>query len=184
MRRIFPRQMTHDDLTRLIGERPPKVGKPLTDLQAFGVVMSLFVALATVGLAAFAVLAWLGWESHEFGPRDPRYLVFVRGTLIERVGTIDAAPGSVIYGGQGRDGNAPAYARARYTSPVAANALLARFAERCRAVGLQAKVDEQPASDGSRSITCGREAGDAFALGISVGATAPTEVLMDEDIED
>ena len=179
MRRSFPRQMTQDDLTKLVGERPPKVRKPLTDLQAFGIVMSFFVGLATFGLAAFVLLAWLAWESHEFGPKDLRYLVFIRGTLIERVGTIDAQPG-----GQGRDGNAPGYARASYTSPVAAGALLTRFAERCKAVGLQVKVNDKPSSDGSRSMTCSRQAGDEFALGVSVGAATPTEVAMGEDIED
>ncbi len=184
MRRSFPRQMTQDDLTKLVGERPPKVRKPLTDLQAFGVVMSFFVGLATFGLAAFVLLAWLAWESHEFGPKDLRYLVFIRGTLIERVGTIDAQPGTVIYRGQGRDGNAPGYARASYTSPVAASALLTRFAERCKAVGLQVKVNDKPSSDGSRSMTCARQAGDEFALGVSVGAATPTEVAMGEDIED
>lgn len=184
MRRIFRRQMTQDDLTKLVGERPRKVRKPLTDLQAFGVVMSVFVSLAAVGVAAFALLAWLAWESHEFGPKDLRYLVFIRGSLTERVGAIGAERGTVIYGGQGRDGNAPGYARARFTSAVEADALLARFADRCKVVRLQVRRGEQPSSDGNRWITCGRQADDEFALGISVRAGTPTEVWMGEDLED
>jgi hypothetical protein len=43
------------------------------------------------------------------------YLLFIRGTLIERVGIIDARPGTLIHGGQGRDGNAPGCAHARPT---------------------------------------------------------------------
>jgi hypothetical protein len=62
--------------------------------------------------------------------------------------------------------------------------LLTRIAERCKAVGLLVKVNEQPSSDGSRGMTCSRKAGDEFALGVSVAATTPTEVMMGEDIED
>ena len=177
--------MTHDDLTKLIGERPRKPKKPLTDLQAFGVVMSIIVGLAVTGLGAFVFLAWIAWGDHEFGPRDLRYLFFIRGTLTERVGTIDAAPGSVIYRGQGRDGTASGYVRASYTSPVEAGALLGRVAERCKAVGLpHVKQNEQASSDGGRTLVCGRGADDEYALGITVSGTNPTEVVMGEDIED
>jgi hypothetical protein len=184
MRRMFLRQMTQDDLTKLVGDRPRKAKEPLTDLRAFGVLMSFFVGLAVVGFATFVLLAWLAWESHAFGPRDLRYLVFIRGTLIERVGIVHAEPGTVRYGGQGRDGDAPGHARAHYTSPVAANVLLTRFAERCRAIGLQVKLSEQPSPDGSRPMTCSRQTGDEFALAISVRTATPTEVLMSEEIED
>jgi hypothetical protein len=185
MRRIFLRQMTHDDLTKLVGERPPKVKKPLTDLQAFGVVMSIVVGLAATGLGAFAFLAWIAWGDHTFGPRDLRYLFFIRGTLTERVGVIDAEPGSLSYRGQGRDGTASGYIRASYTSAVDGNMLLARFAERCKAVGLKhVEVSAQPLPDGGRAMTCGRSADDEYSLGIRVGATTPTEVVMAEDVED
>jgi hypothetical protein len=33
-------------------------------------------------------------------------------------------------------------------------------------------------------MTCARQTGDEFALGVSVGAASPTEVAMGEDIED
>lgn len=122
MRRIFFRQRTtQGDLTKVFGARKPKAKKPLTDLQAFGVVMSLFVGLAAAGFAAFALLAWLAWESHAFAPRDPRYLLFVRGTLIERVG-IDAQPGTLVYAGQVRDSIARGYTRARRASSIEAGA--------------------------------------------------------------
>jgi hypothetical protein len=185
MRRIFLRQMTHDDLTKLIGERRPKVKKPLTDLRAFGVVISILVGVAAVGVCAFALLAWLAWDNHEFGPRDLRYLVFIRGTLTERVGAIDAEPGTVSYRGQGRDGTASGYIRASYTSAVDGTALLARFAERCKAVGLpHVKLNEQPSADGGRTLVCGRNADDEYVLGVTVNPTKPTEVVMAEDIED
>jgi hypothetical protein len=184
MRRIFLRQMTHDDLNKLVGERPRKAKKPLTDLQAFGVVMSIFVGLAAAGLGAFVLLAWIAWGDHEFGPRDLRYLAFIRGTLAERVGPIDADQSTVRYRGQGRDGTASGYIRISYTSPADGNALLARFADRCKAVGLRAQVDEQPMSDGRRGMTCGRTADDEFNLGIAVTMTKPAEVVMSEDIED
>lgn len=185
MRRIFLRQrVTQDDLTKLFGERKPKARKPLTDLKAFGAVMSFFVGLAAAGFAAFALLAWLAWESHEFGPKDLRYLLFVRGTLIERVGIIDAQPGTLMYGGQGRDGTAPGYARARYTSSVEAGALLARFIERCKALGLYVKLGDQTSPDGTRSTSCGREAKDDFHVGITVREGRPTEVTMGEDFND
>ena len=184
MRRIFLRQMTHDDLTKLIGERPRKVKKPLTDLQAFGVVMSIFVGLAVAGLCTFVFLAWIAWGDHTFGPRDLRYLFFIRGTLTEHVGTIDADPDTLSYRGQGRDGTASGYIRASYTSPVEGTALLARFAARCKAVGLLVKASEQPLSDGRRAISCGRNADDEYDLGIAVSMTKPAEVVMAEDIED
>ncbi len=185
MRRIFLRQRTtQDDLAKLFGERKPNARKPLTDLRAFGAVMSFFVCLAAAGFAAFALLAWLAWESHEFGPRDLRYLLFVRGTLIERVGIIDARPGTLVYGGQGRDGTAPGYARARYTSSIEASALLARLIDRCKALGLQVKVSDQTSPDGSRSANCGRAANDDFHVGITVREGPPTEVSMGEDLDD
>lgn len=184
MRRIFLRQMTHDDLTKLVGERPPKVREPLTDLQAFGVVMSIFVGLATAGLCTFALLAWIAWGDHEFGPRDLRYLFFIRGTLAERVGSIDADQGTVRYRGQGRDGTASGYIRISYTSPSDGNALLARFADRCKALGLTVQMDQQPMSDGRRAMTCGRSADDEYNLGIALSMTKPAEVVMSEDIED
>jgi hypothetical protein len=184
MRRIFLRQMTHDDLNKLVGERPWKVKKPLTDLQAFGVVMSIFVGLAAAGLGTFVFLAWIAWSDHEFGPRDLRYLFFIRGTLAERVGPIDADQSTVRYRGQGRDGTASGYIRISYTSPVDGNALLSRFADRCRAVGLQVKMSEQPMSDGRRGMSCGRNAADEYDLGIALTLTKPAEVVMSEDIED
>jgi hypothetical protein len=184
MRRIFLRQMTHDDLNKMVGERPPKVKKPLTDLQAFGVVMSIVVGLAATGLGAFVFLAWIAWGDHEFGPRDLRYLFFIRGTLTERVGTIDAAPGSIGYRGTGRDGTASGFVRTSYTSPAEGNALLARFAERCKVVGLPHVKLHDPLSDGGRTLVCGRTADDEYALGITVSGKNPTEVVMAEDIED
>jgi hypothetical protein len=33
-------------------------------------------------------------------------------------------------------------------------------------------------------MTCARQAGDKFALGVSAGAASPAEVAMGEDIED
>jgi hypothetical protein len=177
--------MTQDDLTKLIGERLRKPKKPLTDLQAFGVVMSIIVGLAATGLGAFAFLAWIAWGDHQFGPRDLRYLFFIRGTLTEQVGIIDAEPGSLSYRGQGRDGTASGYIRASYTSVVDGNVLLARFAERCKAVGLKhVELNAQPLPDGERAMSCGRSADDEYSLGIRVSATKPTEVLMAEDIED
>lgn len=185
MRRIFLRQMTHDDLTKLVGKRSPKVKKPLSDLQAFGVVISIFVGLAAALLCMAALIAWLAWSDHTFGPRDLRYLVFIRGTLTERVGAIDAEPGTLSYRGTGRDGTASGYIRASYTSAVDATTLLTRFAERCRAVGLQhVKLNERVSSDGTRTLVCGRSADDEYALGINVSATMPTEVVLAEDIED
>lgn len=184
MRRIFLRQMTHDDLNKLLGDRPRKIRKPLSDLQAFGVVMSVFVGLAAAGMCMVALIAWLAWSDHEFGPRDIRYLVFIRGTLAERVGPIDADPDTVRYRGQGRDGTASGYIRVSYRSSVDGAALLARFADRCKAVRLQVKMSEQPMSDGRRGMTCGRTADDEYDLGIAVSMTSPAEVVMSEDIED
>ena len=118
-------------------------------------------------------------------PRDLRYLFFIRGTLTERVGVIEAEPGSLSYRGQGRDGTASGYIRANYTSSLDGNVLLARFAERCKAVGLKhVEVSQQPSADGSRTMNCGRSAEDEFGLGITVSATKPAEVVMAEDIED
>lgn len=184
MRRILRQRANQDDVVKLFGDRKPKARKPLTDLQAFGVVMSLFVALGAVGVAAFAVLAWLAWDEHEFGENDPRYLVFVRGTLIERIGVIDAQPGTVVYRGQSRDGNAPPFLRARYTSSIGASELFERFAARCRELSLQVRPREQPSSDGARLLSCGVEGKDDFHAHISVRAARPTEVLMGEEFED
>jgi hypothetical protein len=166
------------------GEHKLKIRKPLTGLKAFGLVASVFVGVAASGLAAFLVLAWLAWESHRFGPRDLRYLVFVRGTLIERVGTIDAQPGTVMYAGQGRDGNAPGYARAHYTSQVAADVLFARLLERCRSLGLQVREKGPASAEGERSASCGREADDDYHVHFSVRPGGPTEVFMGGDIDD
>lgn len=184
MRRMYLRQMTHDDLSKLIGERRPKRKKPLTDLQAFGVIMSVFVGLAVLGLASFVFVAWLAWDDHTFAPNDLRYWAFIRGTLTERVGAIDAEPGTLIYRGRGRDGTAPGFIAAQYKSPVDAGALLERFAQRCRAVGLHAKVNKTPSSDGSRKLSCGRTAGAEYALYVSVEGAAPAAVFMSEEIED
>ncbi|MDQ8726236.1 hypothetical protein [Bradyrhizobium sp. LHD-71] len=185
MRRIFVRQRTtQQDLVRLFGERKPKARKPLTDLQAFGVIMSFFVCLSAIGFATFAVLAWLAWERHEFGPNDLRYLVFVRGSLVERIGAIDAEPGTLVYEGQGRDGTAPGFVHAHYTSRVEANALLTRIAERCRSLGLQVKVQDRTSSDGTRYASCGRTPNDEFDVGIGVRAGSLTEVTMGQDVDD
>lgn len=184
MRRIFIRQRTTQVVARLFGERKPAAKKPLTDLQAFGVVMSVFVGLAAAGFAAFALLAWLAWERHEFGPKDLRYLLFVRGTLVERIGAVDARPGTLTYVGRGRDGTAPGYVHARYASSVEADALLARIVDRCRALGLQVKLQERTSSDGTRYASCGRTADDEFDVGIGVRAGSPTEVTMGQDIDD
>jgi hypothetical protein len=185
MRRIFIRQKsTQDDLTKLFGERLPKSGKPLTDLRAFGVVVSIFVGLAATGVAAFLVVAWLAWESHTFGPKDLRYLVFVRGSLMERVGIIAAQPGTLIYRGQGRDGNAPGYVRAEYASPLEASALFARFVERCRLLGLQVKQRAQVSTEGERAASCGRRDDDDYHVHMSVLPGSPTKVFLGEDIDD
>lgn len=185
MRRTFLRRRPKsDEFTALFGEHPPKTRKPLSDLRAFGMVVSLFVGLATVGLAAFVAVAWLAWTSHSFGPRDLRYLVFVRGTLIERVGAIDAQPGTLMYTGQGRDGNAPGYARAHYTSQVAADVLYAHLIARCRTLGLQVKEKLRVLSGGEFAASCGRETDDEYHVHFSVRAGHPTEVLMGADIND
>lgn len=185
MRRIFIRERTtQDGLTALFGARKPNTRKPLSDLQAFGIVLSFFVGLAALGFAALALLTWLAWNSHEFGPRDLRYLLFVRGSLIERVGVIDAQPGTLVYGGQGRDGNAPGFVRAQYISPVEGKLLLIRFAERCRALGLHANVREPKPPEDVRSASCGRTADDDFPVYIRVSGGKATEVGMSEDLED
>jgi hypothetical protein len=185
MRRFFIRERTtQDGLTKLFGARKPKVRRPLTDLQASGVVLSVFVGLAAAGVAAFVLLAWLAWESHEFGDRDLRYLVFVRGTLLERVGVIDAQPGTVVYGGQGRDGTASGLTSARYTSSVEGQVVLMHFADRCKAVGLRVTVREPEAGETFRIATCGRTANDEFPVGINVRGANPTEVVMIEYIDD
>jgi hypothetical protein len=185
MRRFFMRERTtQDGLKKLFGERKPKVRRPLTDLQALAVVLSFFVGLAAAGFAAFALLAWLAWESHEFGGRDLRYLVFVRGTLLERVGVIDAQPGTVVYGGQGRDGTASGRASARYTSSVEGQIVLTHFVERCKALGLHVTVREPEAGETFRIATCGRTANDEFPVGINVSGANPSEVVMAEDIDD
>ena len=165
-------------------ERAPKAGKPMTALKAFGAIVSLFAGLAVLGFAAFVALAWLAWSSHSFGPRDLRYLVFVRGTLVERVGAIDAQAGTLVYSGHGRDGNAPGYVRAHYTSLAAADVLYARLLERCRSLGLQIREKRQAAAQGELSASCGREADDEYHVHFSVRQSRPTEVVMGEDIND
>lgn len=152
--------------------------------KVLGEVLAVFAGLAAIGLAGFLAVAWLAWKSHTFGPRDLRYLVFVRGTLIERVGAVDAQPGTLMYSGQGRDGNAPGYARARYTSLVSADVLYARLLERCRMLGLQIRERTPASSPGELSASCGRKADDEYHVHFSVRPSRPTEVLMGEDIDD
>lgn len=184
MRRIFARQTTQQDLTKLFGERKPKARRPLSDLRAFGVFLSFVVGLAAAGLAVFVVLAWLAWDRHEFGPKDLRYLLFVRGSLIERIGILHAQPGTLTYVGQGRDGDAPGFVRAQYTAKVDADVLMARFLERCKALGLHGQAVGQTSSDGTRYASCGRWVGDDFEVGLGVSAAHPTGVTMAEDIDD
>jgi hypothetical protein len=166
------------------GEYKPKIRQPLTNLQAFGVVVSLFAGVAGLGFTVFLALAWFAWETHRFGQRDLRYLVFVRGTLIERVGIIDAQPGTLRYIGQGRDGNAPGYLRAHYTSQADAEALFGRLLERCRSLKLTVREGDPAASEGERSASCGREAANDYHVHFSVRSGRPTEVFMGEDIDD
>jgi hypothetical protein len=173
--REFMRGIRSGETTEAGSERKREPKKPLTGLQAFGIIVACFVCLIAAAVAVLALLTWLAWNSHQFGPRDLRYLLFVRGTLIERVGIIDARPDTLVYGGQGRDGNAPGYARADYISPVEANALLARFVERCGALGLHAQVREHRAGETVRSASCGRGAADEFPVHMSVDLDGPAE---------
>lgn len=185
MRRTLSQQRPKpDQLAGHTGEHVPNVMKPRTALKAFGVVVSLFAGLAAIGLAGFLAVAWLAWTSHSFGPRDLRYLVFVRGTLIERVGAIDAQQGTLMYTGQGRDGNAPGYARAHYTSLAAADVVYAHLLERCRLLGLQVREKARALSEGELSASCGRVADDEYHVHFSVRSGRPTEVLMGEEIDD
>jgi hypothetical protein len=185
MRRSFMGQQPEpDERGARSGDLAPKNKKPLSTLKAFGVVVSVFAGLAAIGLAGFLAVAWLAWSSHSFSPRDLRYLVFVRGTLIERVGAIDAQPGTLMYTGQGRDGNAPGYARARYTSLAPADVVYAHLIERCRLLGLQIREKAREASEGESSASCGRGADDEYHVHFSVRSGRPTEVLMGADIDD
>lgn len=183
-RSFFHERPKGEELIGPSGKQAARVRKPQPALKAFGVVASVFAVLAATGLAGFWAITWLAWTSHSFTPRDLRYLVFVRGTLIERVGAVDATPGTLIYSGQGRDGNAPGYTRARYVSGIPADLLYARLLERCRSLGLQIREKDQSPSEGRRSASCGREADDEYHVHFSVRAGHPTEVLMGEDIDD
>ena len=104
--------------------------------------------------------------------------------MLLQFGVISPAPGSIAYRGTGRDGTASGFVRASYTSPVEGNALLARFAERCKTVGLPHVKLHDPSSDGGRTLVCGRTADDEYALGVTVSGANPTQVVMGEDIED
>jgi hypothetical protein len=169
------------------GERGAKTKKPLTDLQAFGIIMLCFAGLATAGVAVLALGAWLAWNSHDFSPRDLRYLLFVRGTLLERIGVIDAEAATLRYGGQGRDGNAPGYTRANYKSKLEPVPLLTRFATRCEALGLRATWQEHRPGESFRTVSCGRLPDDDFPVHMSVDLDRPdglTRVGMIQDSDD
>ena len=86
--------------------------------------------------------------------------------------------------GQGRDGNAPGYARAHYTSLAAADVLYARLLERCRSLGLKVNEKAHRSSPGELSASCGREVDDEYNVHFHVRKGQPTEVLMGEEIND
>jgi hypothetical protein len=104
--------------------------------------------------------------------------------VIERVGAVDAQHGTLMYSGQGRDGSAPGYTRAHYTSLAAADVVFAHLLERCRLLGLQTTEKAKTASEGELSASCGRAADDDYHVHFSVRSGRPTEVSMAEDIDD
>jgi hypothetical protein len=122
-------------------------------------VLLAYVLAVPAGFASLMILSlWLSDSTHEFGPWDPRYLLLVHGTEIERLGLIQPLDGSVRYSATGLDGNSPAHVFVSYSSRVSPEQLIEAYSMRCGAIGLTAHKSLR--TDDDQTLLCDGKGGE------------------------
>ena len=124
-------------------------------VRALLIALLALAAAGAAGLGVVVALTWLSAERQRFGPYDPRYLVFVRGTRTERIGLVAPEPGSVAYEAEGADRPGVGFLHTRYRTKASPDALLAAFAAGCARLGLKVEPGwTEPPPEGERRLGC------------------------------
>lgn len=124
------------------------------------VALTGLVALVASPFLLLAGAFWLSDHTHEFGPYDPRVLLLVRGTTVDRLGLIRAQRGSIAYAARGQDGTSPARVHVTFTTPEEPSRVIETYRQRCQNAGLVPKDN----IDASGRLECDGLAGDEIGI--------------------
>jgi hypothetical protein len=122
------------------------------------VLLILFVMLVGITVLIFGSF-WLAFSRHEFGPYDPRVLVFVRSTRTARIAIIHPVPGSLRFVAEGPDGPGVGFLSASYRTRTMPANVVAAFLAGCAAERLTpiGSVDDGSSADGETRVACERD---------------------------
>lgn len=121
---------------------------------AIAIGAALFVALV-IPFALIATAFWAAEGSWDFEGRGFKYWMFVQGTRLERLGTIEPV-GTLKYTIRLGEGNFPGWNIAVYESAAAPEKIIATYAERCTQMKFRIveNKSEQKSDSIRAEITC------------------------------
>lgn len=118
------------------------------------IVLALAVVLTGMVAVPFAVIATAFWAadgSWNFEGRGFKYWMFVQGSRLERLGTIEPAD-TVKYSISIQEGNFPGWSIATYESDAQPEKIISHYGERCRA--MKFKIIEDKSDPRRAEMTC------------------------------
>jgi hypothetical protein len=118
------------------------------------IIIALAVVLTIIVAIPFALIATAFWAadgSWDFEGRGFKYWMFVQGSRLERLGTIEPR-GAVKYSISLQEGNFPGWNIATYESAALPDKIIAAYGERCREMKL--KIIESKRDPRRSEMTC------------------------------
>lgn len=105
---------------------------------------SALLVLVVLPISFIAFAFWAAEGSWDFEGRGFRYWMFVKGSRLERLGFVSPAEGPPRYSVRLQEGTFPGWRVLTYRSTALPDAIVASYAERCRAMGLKITRGPEP----------------------------------------
>jgi hypothetical protein len=127
-------------------------------LRLFFVIVTVVTIMIVVPFALIATAFWAAEGSWDFEGRGIRYWMFVQGSRLERLGTVEQTTDAVKYSIRFGEGNFPGWNIASYESAALPEQVIAIYGERCLQMKLKIienKSGKNPSTGALRAeMTC------------------------------